>query len=95
MTADANPWTGAACADEWETFEAADTGDRAAIREAINLCRVCPIIGLCLETTLRHEKAKGGGAIHFVAGGLTPGARAKLLGVHLRRHDRHQKKATT
>ena len=45
--------------------------------------------------TLRYEKAKGAGAIWFVAGGLTPSARADLLGVHLRRHDRHHKKATT
>jgi len=95
MTDDTSPWVDAACADEWETFEAADTGDRDAIRDALLLCRACPIIGACLETTLRYEKAKGAGAIWFVAGGLTPSARADLLGVHLRRHDRHHKKKAT
>ena len=97
MTADVNPWSQAACTDEWETFEAADTGDRTAIRAALAMCHACPIIGICLETTLRYEKAKGAGAIWFVAGGLTPDARANLLGLRLRHHDRHHKKkqATT
>ena len=95
MTDDASPWAAAACADEWETFEAAGTGDRHAIWEALAMCRACPIIGTCLETTLRYEKAKGSGAIWFIAGGLTPSARAALLGLHLRRHDRHHKKKAT
>jgi len=95
MTTETSPWADAACADEWETFEAADTGDRAAVRDALNLCHACPIIGICLETTLRYEAEKGVGAIHFIQGGLTPAERAALLGLHLRRHDRHHKKKAT
>ena len=82
-----------ACAGQWETFEMADTGDRAAVRDALAMCHSCPVLATCLETTLRYEKAKGSGAIHFIAGGLTPDARANLLGLRLRHHDRHPKKA--
>ena len=95
MTADVNLWADAACADEWEIFEAAEGSDRLAIRAALAMCHSCPIIGTCLETTLRYEKTKGSGAIHFIQGGLTPAARAALLGLHLRRHDRHHKKQAT
>ncbi|HEY8662332.1 MAG TPA: WhiB family transcriptional regulator [Propionibacteriaceae bacterium] len=90
-----NPWSQAACTDEWETFEAADGSDRLAIRAALAMCHSCPIIGICLETTLRYEHEKGVGAIHFIQGGLEPAARAALLGLRLRGADRHRKKATT
>jgi len=93
MTADTNPWAQAACADEWETFEAADGGDRHAIWDAIDLCRACPIIGLCLESTLRYEKEHGGASIWFISGGMLPEQRAALLEKRLNRS--HQKKATT
>jgi len=95
MTADASPWIAAACADEWETFEAADGSDRLAIRAALAMCHSCPIIGICLETTLRYEAEHGVGAIHFIQGGLTPAARAALLGLRLRGADRHHKKKAT
>jgi len=88
--------TGPACADKFALFERADTGDRQAQHEALTLCREqCPVLTECLEATLRFEKAQNTGAIFFIAGGMTPTARAALLGLHLRRHDRHPKKATT
>jgi len=88
--------TGPACAGKFDLFERADQGDRQAQAEALTLCRErCPVLAACLEVTLRFEKAQNTGAIFFIAGGMTPTARAALLGLHLRRHDRHPKKATT
>jgi len=95
MTDDASPWAAAACAGSYDLFEAADQGNRWAAAEALRLCReVCPIVGICLETTLTYERRHSSDSIQLIAGGLTPSARAALLGLHLPNKTHARKKAT-
>ena len=84
----------ASCADEWETFEAADTGDRGAVRDALAMCHSCQIQAACLEATLAFERGHGGDWVNFIAGGMLPEARAELLGKRVR-YTHKAKKATT
>jgi len=94
MTDDTSPWAAAACAGRSDLYEHADTGGRWATAEALRLCReVCPIQGICLETTLAYEKTHGGDAITLIAGGMLPAARAELLGKRYK--PSHKKKAMT
>jgi len=94
MTADTSPWAQAACAGRSHLYEFADQGERWAVREALRLCHSCPIIALCLESTLAYEAdpRHGGDSIHLIAGGMLPAQRAALLGKRYRNH--HQKVTT-
>lgn len=71
-TFDTAPWRrDAACADEDPDLFFA--GDDASVREAKQVCAVCPVRMQCLETALAVNE------MHGVWGGMAEGERRRLI----------------
>lgn len=86
-----SPWRLAACRGQWELFDAADApaigrnaGHEGAERQAVALCRRCPVAEACRESTVEYEREGGRNSVYSVAGGYTRTQRAEQLG-YLRR----------
>ena len=73
---DTPDWTGAACIGHDPEIWYPDPTDTITTREAVDICRGCPVRQACLEQAMREEETSGGR--YGIRGGLTPEERRKL-----------------